>query len=223
MKLSSPAPPASSAARSSPPCWPTATRSSSSPAATAPVCRCPQRHLGPAAAPRRRGPSELDGADAVINLAGESIAGHRWTAAQKQRIAREPPARDAEPGRRDRGAPRRLPPCWISGSAVGYYGPLRRSRSPPKRPAPDTISSPASACDGRPRPIAGVEPDPRGLHPHRARARARRRGAAADAAAVLVRRRRAGRIRPPVLAVDSSPGLDRPCALRSRLPGVSDR
>src|SRR5436190_18404471 len=29
---------------------------------------------------------EVDGAAAVVNLAGESIAGHRWRAARKQRI-----------------------------------------------------------------------------------------------------------------------------------------
>src|SRR5438128_2432265 len=30
--------------------------------------------------------TEIDGADAVVNLAGESIAAHRWSAAQKDRI-----------------------------------------------------------------------------------------------------------------------------------------
>jgi len=39
----------------------------------------PQRVLSPWAI-------ELDGADAVINLAGEPIADHRWTAARKHKI-----------------------------------------------------------------------------------------------------------------------------------------
>ena len=65
--------------------------------------------------------SEVSGADAVINLAGESIAGSRWSAAHKARI------RDSRIN-----ATRRLvaairsvtvpPPVFVSGSAVGYYG-----------------------------------------------------------------------------------------------------
>ena len=67
--------------------------------------------------------AEIDGAGAVVNLAGESIAGHRWTSAQKQRILDsrvratgslvEAIGRAASP-----------PPVLVSGSAVGYYGPL---------------------------------------------------------------------------------------------------
>lgn len=67
--------------------------------------------------------AELNGAGAVVNLAGESIAARRWTAAHKQRILQSRVrataslvaaiARAAEP-----------PPTFISGSAVGYYGSL---------------------------------------------------------------------------------------------------
>ena len=67
--------------------------------------------------------AELNGAGAVVNLAGESIAARRWTAAQKQRILQSRVrataslvaaiARAADP-----------PPTFISGSAVGYYGSL---------------------------------------------------------------------------------------------------
>jgi uncharacterized protein (TIGR01777 family) len=59
----------------------------------------------------------------VINLAGESIAGHRWTSAQKKRILDSRLAATGSLveaiGRA--GAP---PPVLVSGSAVGYYGPL---------------------------------------------------------------------------------------------------
>jgi len=63
----------------------------------------------------------LDGADAVINLAGESIAARRWTAAQKIRLIAsrlqatkslvEAIARSTRP-----------PAVFVSASAIGYYG-----------------------------------------------------------------------------------------------------
>lgn len=62
----------------------------------------------------------LDGASAVVNLAGEPIAGRRWTAAHKARI------RDSR-----LAATRRIvealarpasPPALVSASAIGYYG-----------------------------------------------------------------------------------------------------
>jgi uncharacterized protein (TIGR01777 family) len=66
--------------------------------------------------------SELEGVDAVINLAGEPLADGRWTEARKQRI------RDSrlDATRSIVGAiarARRPPTALISGSAVGYYGP----------------------------------------------------------------------------------------------------
>jgi uncharacterized protein (TIGR01777 family) len=66
--------------------------------------------------------SEVDGASTVINLAGESIAGGRWTAAHKQRVLESRVlatrsivaaiARAVHP-----------PQVLVNGSAVGYYGP----------------------------------------------------------------------------------------------------
>jgi uncharacterized protein len=65
---------------------------------------------------------EIDGADAVVNLAGESIAEGRWSPERKRAIldsrvkatrsVTEAIARAARP-----------PGVLISGSAVGYYGP----------------------------------------------------------------------------------------------------
>lgn len=65
---------------------------------------------------------ELDGAGAVINLAGESIAGHRWTTAHKQRIAdsRTNATGSLVAAIKSASTP---PPVFVSGSAVGYYGP----------------------------------------------------------------------------------------------------
>ena len=64
--------------------------------------------------------SVLDGADAVVNLAGESIGSGLWTAARKQRIrgsrvdaTRALAAALARPNR---------PRVLVNGSAVGYYG-----------------------------------------------------------------------------------------------------
>jgi hypothetical protein len=76
----------------------------------------PNGKIGPWAA-------EIDGAGAVVNLAGEPIAGTRWTASQKQRIldSRVQATRSLAAAIRDAAAP---PPVFISGSAVGYYGPL---------------------------------------------------------------------------------------------------
>jgi hypothetical protein len=66
--------------------------------------------------------SELDGLDGVINLAGESIAGRRWSDEQKRRLhaSRVQTTRmivDAIAKAKQR------PKFLINASAVGYYGP----------------------------------------------------------------------------------------------------
>jgi uncharacterized protein (TIGR01777 family) len=65
---------------------------------------------------------EIDGATAVVNLAGESIAAKRWSAAQKARIrdSRLLATRSLTAAIRAAAAP---PGVFVSGSAVGYYGP----------------------------------------------------------------------------------------------------
>jgi uncharacterized protein (TIGR01777 family) len=65
----------------------------------------------------------VDGAGAVVNLAGESIAGHRWTAAHKARVldSRLQATRSLVTAIAQAASP---PPVFVSGSAVGYYGPL---------------------------------------------------------------------------------------------------
>lgn len=67
--------------------------------------------------------TSLEGAGAVINLAGESIAARRWTAAQKMRIldSRLLATRNLAAAIASASRP---PAVLVSGSAVGYYGPL---------------------------------------------------------------------------------------------------
>jgi uncharacterized protein len=67
--------------------------------------------------------SAVDGAGAVVNLAGEPIAGKRWSAEQKQRIldSRVLATRSLVAAIRGTANP---PHVFVSGSAVGYYGPL---------------------------------------------------------------------------------------------------
>jgi uncharacterized protein (TIGR01777 family) len=63
----------------------------------------------------------VDGADAVINLAGEPIAEGRWSAERKRRItaSRVDATRALVGAMRAAGSP---PSTFLSGSAIGYYG-----------------------------------------------------------------------------------------------------
>jgi len=65
--------------------------------------------------------SVVDGATAVINLAGESIAAKRWSPAQKNKLrdSRLQATRSLTSAFRQAARP---PAAFISGSAVGYYG-----------------------------------------------------------------------------------------------------
>ncbi len=63
----------------------------------------------------------IDGADAIINLAGESIAGRRWTSTQKRKIfsSRIDSTRAIVAAI---GQSKRKPSVLMNASAVGYYG-----------------------------------------------------------------------------------------------------
>ncbi len=74
----------------------------------------PDGHTGPWA-------QTLDGANALINLAGESIAARRWSANQKRKL-RESRLLATQSLTRAIRETARVPPVFISGSAVGYYG-----------------------------------------------------------------------------------------------------
>jgi hypothetical protein len=71
----------------------------------------------------RSGPwaTSLEGADAIVNLAGESIAAKRWSGPQKQKLreSRLLATRSLTTAIRESSRPPRV---LVSGSAVGYYG-----------------------------------------------------------------------------------------------------
>jgi uncharacterized protein (TIGR01777 family) len=72
-----------------------------------------------ASTPRSDNP--LDGAIAVVNLAGTSIASGRWTASRKKAIL-ESRISATRTLVRAIGAARVRPQVFLSGSAIGYYG-----------------------------------------------------------------------------------------------------
>ena len=63
----------------------------------------------------------IDGMDAVVHLAGESIAARRWSPAQKARI-RDSRVKGTRLLSDSLAKLQRRPPVLISASAVGYYG-----------------------------------------------------------------------------------------------------
>lgn len=70
--------------------------------------------LGPWAA-------EIDGADAVVNLTGESIAAKRWSPWQKEKIIGSRIDSTRAIAQAIQKASRK-PRVWVNASAVGYYG-----------------------------------------------------------------------------------------------------
>jgi hypothetical protein len=66
-------------------------------------------------------PADLEGADAVVHLAGENIGAGRWTAARKARI-RESRVRGTRRLAQALAALPAPPRVLVSASAVGYYG-----------------------------------------------------------------------------------------------------
>jgi uncharacterized protein (TIGR01777 family) len=67
-------------------------------------------------------PRHIDGVDAIVNLAGESVAGLRWTAAKKAAITSSR-ILSTRTLARAIAACSNPPKVFISGSATGYYGP----------------------------------------------------------------------------------------------------
>ena len=89
----------------------------------------------------------VDGTDAVINLAGESIAGGRWTPARKEaiRASRVSVTRALSTAISSATAP---PLVFLSGSAVGFYG-VRDSTPLDESSRAEPISWPTCAPSGK--------------------------------------------------------------------------
>lgn len=81
-----------------------------------PVTWTPDGSVGPWA-------REIEGAGAVVNLAGEPIAARRWSAQRKARI-RDSRVQATHSLAEAIGRAAAPPPVFLSGSAVGFYGPL---------------------------------------------------------------------------------------------------
>ncbi len=87
--------------------------------------------------------STLDGADAVIHLAGASIAGGRWTPKRKALI-RDSRVKSTRAVATAIRAARRPPSVFVSGSAMGIYG--SRGDEPLTEDSPPGSSVLASVC-----------------------------------------------------------------------------
>ena len=136
----------------------------------------------------------LDSADAVINLAGESIAAKRWTP-QRKAILRDSRLLATRSLASALAAAPRPPAVFISGSAVGFYGPSGPEPKPEEAPAGDDFL--AHLCEDWEAAALSVSrarnADGHPAHGHRAGTN--RRGASADDAAFPFLRRRPAGIR----------------------------
>src|SRR6202011_115637 len=63
----------------------------------------------------------LEGADAVVNLAGAGVADHRWTKAYKQQL-RDSRVRSTATLATAMAGLDKPPAVFVAGSAIGYYG-----------------------------------------------------------------------------------------------------
>ncbi len=95
-------------------------------------------------------PEALEGLDAVVHLAGESIADGRWNAPKKRRIrdSRVKPTRVLA----ESIAAQDDPPIFLCASAVGWYGDRGEERLTPEAPKgegflADVVADWEAACD----------------------------------------------------------------------------
>ncbi len=97
---------------------------------------------------------ELEGADAVVHLAGENIAAGRWTKARRERIRASRVESSAAVAEAIRLCSQR-PTALLQASAVGYYGPRGDEETTETAPPGDDFLS--SVCVAWESASAGVE------------------------------------------------------------------
>jgi hypothetical protein len=100
-------------------------------------------------------PAHVNGAGAIVNLAGEPIAATRWTDEHKRRIvdSRVRATRTLADAVRTAASP---PSVFISGSAVGYYGPLGDEMATEDTPAgSDFLANTCVQWEGEAQKAAG--------------------------------------------------------------------
>jgi uncharacterized protein (TIGR01777 family) len=100
--------------------------------------------------------SVVDGADAIVNLSGESIAGARWTEARKRTLldSRVVPTRSLAAAVRDAARP---PKVFLQASAVGYYGPRGDEMvTEDAGPGDDFLARTCVAWEASAAPLAGM-------------------------------------------------------------------
>jgi uncharacterized protein (TIGR01777 family) len=87
--------------------------------------------------------SALDGADAVVNLAGAGVGDHRWTEAYKQKVrdSRVLSTATLATAVADLAKP---PSVFVAGSAIGYYG--ETGETPTTEDAPPGADFLAGVC-----------------------------------------------------------------------------
>lgn len=95
--------------------------------------------------PSQAGPwqDEVDGSDAVVNLAGQNVFGGRWDAEFKRQI-RDSRVLGADQVVLAIGKARKRPTVLVQGSAIGYYGP--RDDEPIKEGSPPGTDFLAVVC-----------------------------------------------------------------------------
>jgi len=102
--------------------------------------------------------AEIDGADAVVNLAGAGIADKRWTTARKAliRSSRVLSTRSLAAAMR---ASSKRPPVFVQGSAVGFYGAdlSDRVRDESAPPGDDILGDICVAWEAEAHPIAALD------------------------------------------------------------------